>query len=167
MIAPVRICTDTHYPTHLLVRLLQPPCQRLRAKFKLPGLSDDVYPVEMRTNVYVSDKTADGTKVEAQMTQFPITNGVVKTAWKLQGQTIQIGLIIDGLDDFRKNALQAVYTLLSRLQSLDQLYLRRPLQAASCAGWSLPYDLEVELERLRNASKRTIQAFTTHVDIHQ
>ena len=139
-------------PKFILVKLTTSAALYARATVELTGLEQDIWPVKAITkNV---SKCVNGFKANARMSQFPLLCADAMTFHKLQGCTIDSVLCIQSLKGV---GLQAAYTALTRVRSLEQLYLMEPLSAAVAKNWRLSDGLRVENDRLQNHSARIIR----------
>ena len=91
-------------------------------------MADSAVFIELHNAIFKCDLNINGTKetVEVLRWQFPLTHGMLRTAYAAQGMTLQGGVVVDlrrngGLSD--DDWWLAIYVMLSRAQELTNLIL--------------------------------------------
>ncbi len=100
----------------------------------LPGLDPGVWPLAVHS-AYVKKKCGPHWTARAKMSQFPIYPADVTTLYRLQGQTVTSQLELRG----QGFSWKELYTLLSRAQSAQQIFIESPITMAEATApsWTM------------------------------
>jgi hypothetical protein len=143
--------------TPLICLLVRPPHDH---KISLSGVPDSLVPI---LPLEMEGELADMGGLPFHRRQVPVTLGFAVTDYKCQGSTFQ-SLILDlhfpaqrGLSEHKK--WTSINVQLGRLRSLSGVWLREPITLADVRA-SPHKDLEIEMSRLENIERHTIQSWT-------
>jgi len=114
----------------------------------LPGLPPNVFPLSaVSKNMTLNlDKQRKRT---FKLTQFPLVPSAALTVHKVQGQSLSRVIVGKWRDPkmVAQNAMSA-YVMLSRVRTLNGLYITQPLTRADCDHFVPSLEIVAELERL-------------------
>ena len=136
-------------PKFILIKLLNESSISLKSKDKFEGLPDDVYPIQCISESVSRNVPKTVKYITAQMTQYPIVNADALTIHKVQGVTLTSSLLVPTLQGL---TLSEVYTILTRIKSIDQLILFEELTTEIVSSWKLAAGLQEEMDRLESLS---------------
>ena len=137
------------------------PAYQLRKQMDIPGLKNDQWPIPIhhdKVNVSFGPKNA-----KADIKQFPVLCADALTFHKVQGTTIPKNSYLQ-IVSFKHATHASIYTALSRVQNIHQLYLSEPIPFQLARKWKLKSQLKAELNRYKSLHKRWKQDIKIFMD---
>eukprot|EP01138_Halocafeteria_seosinensis_P001079 gb/GECG01001104.1/.p1 GENE.gb/GECG01001104.1/~~gb/GECG01001104.1/.p1 ORF type:complete len:250 (+),score=16.91 gb/GECG01001104.1/:1-750(+) len=150
--------TSVHYaaqpPQAILIKLQGSCSKQLRQAVTLTGLPDDVFPVfptKRLVKAPIPTKT-----LKATMWKFPMICADAITIHKLQGKTIESPLLVTSLSNL---STASAYTAITRLRTIDQLYISDAINKRSIYNWKSSKRLAAATHSLQESSIELLSSF--------